>query len=525
MLTLLPKRDTFRKKALAKAPTLVLGQTVDGFRYLLASPAGQQWRIESGGSLTIGLPGDEDTDPETEAQHDQVSLDSQDAWSELLSQPWNELSEKSIRNRRVVLCTQRPDVDFFNFPLVLEPGEDVTEAIYNELTLQEKVSVDDLAIDYQLQELEPERPLVFAASVARRTLDQWKQRASENNRRVEQVFLRPMAASHILDQVTLPALDDSCLLVAVYGQQADLILLHQQQPCFTRNLILQNPDSDKAIVEQLISEIRLSVSSLDLPYLDEALSNAVVLADQRLATELIVQLKVELDIDGTHIPIDQLPGFVFNDDCEPDYDWLPLLGSLNLETANPGTGVLDLMNPKQPVEPPSMVRRIVLLGALLIIVLGYFGMNLYDQYQADYDDVVKIVKDGRKQKASYEKILPDAQLAQYVLKWKGSEIQWLDQLQQLSETLPTGDQAVIRQMSGSQTPEGANMSLQIHARDLAVTESIQKAISEKSIQIKLKRVVETNDAQYPYRMETNLLAPRITDEESSTEESEQDSAS
>lgn len=525
MLTLLPKRDSFRKKALAKAPTLVIGQTVDGFRYLLASPAGQQWRIEAGGPLTVAPPTAEDADPESDSQQDNAARTPQDAWAELLGQPWTEVSAKSTRSRRVILCVQRPEVDFFNFPLLLEPGEDVTEAIHNELTLQEKVSVDDLAIDYQLQELEPEKPLVFAASVAHQSLEQWKQLGVENNRRLEQVFLRPLATSHILDQVTLPTLENSCLLVAVYGQQADLILLHQQQPCFTRNLIIQNPDSAKAVVEQLISEIRLSVSSLDLPYLDEALSNAVVLAEQRLATELIVQLKVELDIDGTQVPIDQLPGFVFNDDCEPEYDWLPLLGSLNMETLNPGTDVLDLLNPKQPVEPPSMIRRIVLLSALLVIVLGYFGMNWYDQYQADYDDVVKIVKDGRKQKASYEKILPDAQLAQYVLKWKNNEIQWLDQLQQLSETLPTGDQAVIRQMSGSQTPEGANMSLQIHARDLAVTEAIQKAISDKSIQIKLKRVVETNDAQYPYRMETNLLAPRPADEEAATEDTKQDSTS
>ena len=156
-----------------------------------------------------------------------------------------------------------------------------------------------------------------------------------------------------------------------------------------------------------------------------------------------------------------------------------------------------------------MVSRILLLSALLIVVLGYFGMNWYDQYQANREAMVKVVASARKDKKAFEAALPDARISKAVKQWQQQEIQWLKQLEALTESLPSGDQAVIRQFRGDQTPEGASVSMQIQVSDLNVSRKIVDTLENSSLEIKLRRVVETNDPRYPFRLETTLVAPRV----------------
>lgn len=519
MLQLFPKRSTYRPKSLAPAPTVVLGRSAHEYLYLLATPRNRKWDIESWGTLKLPPV------PDTESDAPQSDADEGQTWESLLAADWEEPSLQDIRNRRTVLCVQRPEIEFFSFPVMVDESEDLTEVIHNELILREKLTTEGMVIDYVTQELDPDQRQVFAAAVPDSECQQWMESARGQNRKLDQIFVRSLTTLRLVRELDLQSLEGSCLVLAIYGQQADLMLLHQRKPCIIRSLFLQEPDSIKASVAQLLSEIRLSISTIDHSYLDETLSQAVVLADGELATELIVQLKVELDISGTRVPIEQLPEFRCSEDKAPPLKWLPLLGALLMENEPPGHQTLDLANPKQPTEPPSMVRRVVLLSALLLMILGYFGMDWYDQYQANHQEMVEIVADARKDKQTVEKLLPDAQMVQYVQRWKSQEIQWLKQLQALTDQLPSGDRTVIRQLTGDKSPEGAAMSMQIHVSDLEVSRSVQQTLEESGLEIKLRRVVETSDPQYPFRLETTVLAPRITETQESETETSSDNHS
>ena len=63
---------------------------------------------------------------------------------------------------------------------------------------------------------------------------------------------------------------------------------------------------------------------------------------------------------------------------------------------------------------------------------------------------------------------------------------------------------VVRQYDGKRTASGAEIAMQIQARSLETVAAIQKAVQTNGWQIKLKRQVETQDPNYPFRLETTI---------------------
>jgi hypothetical protein len=267
---------------------------------------------------------------------------------------------------------------------------------------------------------------------------------------------------------------------------------------------LQQPDEADGVAQQMISEIRLTAGTVDLPSEDQTVSQLVVLGDREFADAVANQIQDSLGIETVVVALETLPAFKYAENQAPDVNSAPMLGMLRSFTQTPDLDSMDLMNPKMISQPVSRWRVYGWLAALVVLGLGYGGFDFWQTYQTNQQAIVEQTKKNKDNQATLDRTIPKARVAEYLQRWDAEQVNWLQQLDEITKSLPSGDEVVVRQYDGQRNANGAEIAMQIQARSLETVEAIQKAVQTNGWQIKLKRQVETQDPAFPFRLETTI---------------------
>jgi hypothetical protein len=481
---------SYRRQANRPAPVLVVQQVEDAMAYVLAKPAGTRWLIEAVG----------------EWQPAQPLLSSDDLWSKFWTEGLAELSRTGVpwNGRKLLLCLRRPVIDFVSLRMADVEGVDLSEQVHNQMAIQERLEPDDLVIDYATYPTPVGGPrTVFVATLPRAVWENWESQLQATKLKPAAAIPRIWAITHLLSAMAAP-LDQPTLLLALYRKQADLVVLVGGQPVFVRSLNLQQPDDPAAVAQQLVSEIRLTAGTIDLPGDDAVLAHAILVGDGEFIAGLADDLTQSLDLNPQTVAVERLPQFNWAANTPVTADVAPLLGTLLAFTKSPDLESIDLMNPKQIAKPVSRARLYGWAAALVGLGLSYWGFDLWQTYATDQQAIVEQAQKVKEARAALERTLPKARVADYLQRWENEKVDWLQQLAEITRRLPSGDDVVVRQYDGKRTATGADISMQIQVRNLEAIAAIDQAIRESGWRPQFRRVVETQDPTYPFRLESTI---------------------
>lgn len=480
----------YRQQVWKPAPVMAVQQAEDGIEYVLARPQGSQWLVEEMGFR--------EADPEVVAPLD--------IWQNFFESGLAELTEanSTLAGRRLLLGVRRPVIEFCRMEVNDVPGIDLTEQIHNLWAVQERLDSTEWVIDYAcLSAGATGVRQAFVASLPRAAWEGWQALWQSGKLRVGTMVPRNWSTLAFVRQ-QMAVGDLPTLLVAVYRRQADLMVLCGGNPVFVRSLNLQQPDDAAAVAQQLLGEIRLTAGTIDLPGDDQAVTQALLVGDVDFTTALAADLSASLDMSVQTLDMANLTGFRFVSEEVPPADVVPLLGLLLHSTQAPDLETIDLMNPKQVSRPASPWRRWGWIAALLLAGLGYFSFDLWQTYATTQAELETQADDLKQARATLERTLPRARVAEYLQRWESEQVDWLRQLAEITARLPSGDDVVVRQYDAKRTANGADISLQFQARSLEAIAAIDRAISESGWQPQFRRVVETQDPAFPFRLEATI---------------------
>jgi len=481
---------TYRQQALKPAPVLAVQQAEDGIEYLLARPQGNRWQVEE-----IGFW---EAEPELVAPLD--------IWQSFLERGLGELVEAkpAVQGRRLLLGVRRPVIEFCRLELVDVEGIDRTEQIHNQLSVQERLDSEEWVIDYAcLGAGVAGQRQAYVASLPREVWDRWQGLLHSSKCRVATMVPRTWSVLAVVRQ-QMGLEPAPTLLVALYRRQADLMILSGGYPVFVRSLNLQQPEDPAAVSQQLLGEIRLMAGTIDLPGEDQAVTQALLVGDVESTAALAADLADSLDMATRTLDLSNLSGFQLPSEESLVADAVPLLGLLLHSTQAPDLETIDLMNPKQIFRPASPWKRWGWVAALLLAVLGYFAFDQWQTYAATQSDLQAQADDLKQARATLERTLPRARVADYLQRWESEQVDWLRQLAEITARLPSGDDVVVRQYDAKRTANGADISLQFQARSLEAIAAIDRAIGESGWQPQFRRLVETQDPAFPFRLEATI---------------------
>jgi hypothetical protein len=168
-----------------------------------------------------------------------------------------------------------------------------------------------------------------------------------------------------------------------------------------------------------------------------------------------------------------------------------------------GQHAIDFANPKRPPPPPNYRRKIAIYGAAAAVVFGavvyHFASQISEANAAVRDSIKKLREVERVLERTNEKKMVVDEIAA----WQARDVNWLDELRDLSARFPVGRDAVVQRLTASPTEKGGIIDLQVQVRDPAVMQQMENQLRDAYHQVRAKGATQRSE-QDTYQWQTDV---------------------
>jgi hypothetical protein len=478
-------RTPFRK------PVLAVQWDRSKVDYILAERKGGKVTITAVGS--IDRPGEEE---------EQVSP------GELLR---GELQRLGVRRPDLLVALGRADVDVI--PLQLPPAGDnelptlvANQAVRDAGDIAETGIIDFVALD--TAEGQPRE--VFAFAVDSGTIDQVLIESAKAGLKPCAVVYRPLSSVTLLQRL-VPQSHRTMVLITLHDREADLSIVRNGHLLYTRTARLVETNNLGDIAAQLAVEVRRSLAAASLTadpeeqhlYVFGAWDDSEQLV-QDLAEDLALPASLLDPLRSEHVE-GAPPASVAR--------LSPLVGMIHEHFAREHP--LDFLHPKQAPPPPNYYRRTAFYAAMAIVLVSVGAYYVWDANSQATDEIASLRKSLDNVNAKLEKVKQKQSVVDAVWRWETDNVNWLDELYDLTRRFPNGRDAIIRRLIISPGREGELVvDLYVQVRDPAVITQFGDQLRDAFHDVRSTGVSEQATAtDYPWQFETRItLRKRDTEE-------------
>lgn len=321
---------------------------------------------------------------------------------------------------------------------------------------------------------------ILAAALSTTAQKEMQKQAADAGLEIQKIVLRPFAVSQLLPLADEELRKQNLLMVDILGDEADLTIVEKGCVVFIRSVKL--PSSDESVVGQwLVGEMRRTLMAAAGQRNGLKVDQVLVWAQQSVADSLSDRAASQLQL-----PIQVIDPFTkvkLDDEAKKSLQeigknkFAPLLGVLVAEAAGHKHD-LDFLNPKRrPPKEKPIARYVLMAAAAASVVLG--GLYLYysshwaldaeiaqlSQQSKDLDELVTVAQQNTRRWKSVESFVD-------------KEVNWLDELERVSNELPTADKVIIRDANFALVNRGKALAT-ISANGLTKDKDTHKEIEEK----------------------------------------------
>lgn len=389
--------------------------------------------------------------------------------------------ERNVGRCQALVAVPRGKIELRVLQVPPAPEEELPELVRFQALRQFTSLGEDWPLDFvSLQSADPQQVRVLAATVAPPVVDEVRQICAALDSPPTSLVLRPFAAASFFSRFT--AADRCRLMVELFVEEADLNVVAAGQVLLLRSVRLPVQGRDAA----LVGEIRRTLAAARNQLGDQAVESVMLLGGEAelgtLPSVLREQLKLEVEsfdpLDGA-----QLSPEARRNLADRSGRFAALLGMVYDEAEERRHGI-DFLKPRQRPQPPSRKGRYAVAGiaaaAILLVLAGLVGWQLrsYSRRLADLQqeskDLDTPVKTAEQLRAEVAVI--DA--------FAAGDVNWLDELHELSRRFPGSDQALVDVLTFSTRTEGGGLAyLEGYVRDPAVIEKMESQVRDARRQV------------------------------------------
>lgn len=290
---------------------------------------------------------------------------------------------------------------------------------------------------------------------------------------------------------------------------ADILLLDRGHLVLSRAVRLPNR-ADPTFASNLIGELRRT--AMVLPHQGGTvteLEHVYGFGSGDEFDELIGLLNQDTAVSVTRVN----PFRVANDETKErvmSSRFAPLIGMLLGQQDDSNHAVVDFLNPRRPAAQPSRWRRVAFYAALAAALLGALIYYVWDTRKSLDEEVARLNDDLAKVEKMADKIGRQQTVAQSIADWQSDDVNWIDELRDLSIRFPGPDEAIVRRMSITPVDQGNLVTMQLRVKSPSVVTMMEANLRDEYHSVKSKRVSEVAGAeQFPWQLDTTILvSPR-----------------
>jgi hypothetical protein len=192
----------------------------------------------------------------------------------------------------------------------------------------------------------------------------------------------------------------------------------------------------------------------------------------------------------------------------------PLLGMLASQARNEPLPI-DFLHPRQRPAPPDRRRILALAGAAAALIVLFGGYRVWSEFSAADEKIADLEAELDRLDGLVKQSDQKQKVITAIGDWSKNDVNWLDELRDLSLRFPGGRDAVVLRMGMSHGRDaGANIDLVGIVRDPIVVSHIENNLRDDHHQISSRHMQEqSQENDYTWHFESSLVVtPRAPDE-------------
>jgi len=415
------------------------------------------------------------------------------------------LSTRGINRIDTLVAVGRASIELRVLTVPQAPEEELPDIVRFQALRQFSSLGTEWPLDFIVLGQGEEGINILAAAISPELISQIQETCAAGNLNPQRLVLRPFAAASTLRTHGLP---NRCrLMLDLLADEADLTVLVDEQVVFMRTVRRQITDDEAAANRTLIGEVRRTMVAAQNQLGGRRVEEIVIFGNHEDHRSLREAIEAQLSLDTQFLnPFDNIEVGRELRSHPPDHPgrFAPLLGML-LEEASSTGHAIDFLNPRQRPAAPTQLRRNSLVAALVAVAVICCGGLIWLQ-MSQYNHEINLLKDKKERlKKNAPMALKITQAAEEIDEWVEGDVNWLDELRELSEEFPTGDKAVITQFSANALPSGGRLTLTGAVNDFTTVTAIDEAISDKRHDVKGRGARPTEDIEHYERTYTKIV--------------------
>ncbi|MFO0923334.1 MAG: hypothetical protein U0905_12685 [Pirellulales bacterium] len=414
--------------------------------------------------------------------------------------------QESSKVQNVIVLLSRPELDVLSLQLPPVASAMLPLLVLNEFEQHqgeaEQSPVVDF-VDWSNEDPQASARQVFAYGMSRKEYDKLVAAAEQAGWKLQAITARQWTAFAAAQEALV---DQSInIVVQLYPGEVELAIGKGPTPSLLRSFRVSGSEYER-IADQILLETQRCLTLL--PHDWESYPNRWLLFRtspealevSKFLRERITDPVLELNpLDASNSPLEIDPSL-----------------TTYLSTANAGAALeyrsgklaINLQSPKKPPKPRNRFVTYGALGGLAAAacLTGYYFL-LSDVWslEEEHRTALQTLDNQKKVTAKYHE-KADQVLA--VENWMSDRVDWLAELNRLSQRLPQGSQATIRRLSASTKNDEAYIDLSVQVAEQETVSQLEQGIRSAKYSVTSKQISQNAEsAEYPWQFETQIHFP------------------
>jgi len=405
----------------------------------------------------------------------------------------------------------RTNVEVLNLALPPAKESELPELVGLQAFRESQATEDDAIVDFivlgtgeegRSDDAPPTQ--VMAAVLTKAQLDEIQATCSGAGIKPARILLRPLAAASLFARRVSPT-ERVCLLVSLVGDEADLSVLADGRVVFQRTVRLPEGVGEEAVAQRLTAEIqRTLLVAQQGPLGPNPVEKIFLFGGAEEHTQVVETVTAELGLPAsmvdpfeiTDVPDDGLP--------EHPGRFAALVGMILDESYE--SHALDFLHPKRPPVPVDRRRIVAGVASAIVLAIASLGYWAWGEVSDADSEVRRLSEELEDRKDLLKQTAGKRQLVEAIRAWERGEVNWLDEIRDLSVRFPPARDLILQRMTmTAERSGGGGIEFSGMARDPMVVTRLEQNVRDEFHEVRSRRIQERGQGKgYPWVFETSM---------------------
>ena len=427
---------------------------------------------------------------------------------------------------QVLVGLGRGSIELMHFTVPPATDKELPQLVLNQAVRESQSVTEDTLLDFvSLSDTAGEPRRITVATIEPAELERVKGICRDAGLKPQRMLLRPFASASLFGRIETAA-EAPCLMMNRVGDEVDLSVISGGRAVFSRTAQLPDASDQEKTTHQIVVEIgrTLAVASQD-QLVGGSIQTVQIFGGPEEYAELIEQIGDEFRLEAK--TIDPFGAVGIRQDRYPENagKYAPLVGML-VDEAHSAAHAIDLLNPKKQPKPPNRAWVAAAAAAVLaafglwtwyqaheeFVVLDAKEANLRAIYSKDHKQIIRLAQPHvgqlKGRKVDYARTL--GAVRRQIEAWDTADVNWLDELHDLSLRLPSSRDILLLRMHMSPARGGGGVvGFNGLVRDPRVVVRMETDIRDFYHGISSRHQQQrSKSGDYTWSFETSIVASR-----------------